>query len=136
MWDEASNDNLAKAWNQLLSESPHDSSEVSTPDDEERDDEMEMTAVLGQDLQDTVVERLDSDFADPGHQILGDAEIVADTLEISNNEESGEELEIEQTAITPDEASQVLDTSLKWLETQLHQSTLLTLGAHAQRGLL
>ena len=101
-WSEATNDSLAKAWKQLLSESPDDSSEVSTPNDEERDDEEEMTAVLGQDLQDAVVEWLDSDCAHPGHQILDDEEIVADTLEISNNEESDEEEEIEQTKITPD----------------------------------
>ena len=46
-WNEATNDSLAKAWKQLLSESPDDSSEVSTPNDEERDDEVEMTAVWG-----------------------------------------------------------------------------------------
>ena len=119
-WNEASSDSLAKAWKQLLPETPTtpESSEISTQDDEGSNDEMEMTAALGQDIQDTVAEWLDSDLADPGHQITDDEEIVADTLKTNNDEESDEEEGIEESTVTPHEAFRALDTSLSRLESQ------------------
>ena len=119
-WNEASSDSLAKAWKQLLPETPMtpESSEISTQDDEGSYDEMEMAAALGQDIQDTVAKWLDSDLADPGHQIADDEEIVADTLKTNNDEESDEEEGIEESTVTPHEAFRALDTSLRWLESQ------------------
>ena len=72
-WNKASTDSLAKAWKQLLPESPDDtpeSSEDSTQDDEGWSDEVGMAAALGPDVQDTVAEWLDSDLNDLGHKSL------------------------------------------------------------------
>ena len=125
-WNETSNQNLRKAWKVLL---PSDSTCGSAIDDSEDASEDSDLRTLFNDLGYVEgdpswrhpEEWLSEDVADPGHQILSDAEIIATVAdEISDHSsDSNEGVEIQRSGkVTHSQAYDALATVLEWLEEQ------------------
>ena len=111
-WKEASNDSLRKAWRNLL---PEPEAEDDTVYVEDVDDLTVTAACLGPEA-----EWMNADVNEPGHQIMDDDEIVAEMVasEDDDEDESDEEESAADPSITPAEAFDALEITLRWLESQ------------------
>jgi len=122
-WQEASNDSIRKSWKKLLPDDVSETSETSdtTASCDEVNDDTDIVPSIGSELEEDVTEWMESDNADPGHQILDDDEIVADLqqLEEEHSDDSEDEDPVEDShPITPQEAFDALNVTLQWLESQ------------------
>ena len=117
-WEEATNDSLRKAWQNLLPE-PTGDSEIAGSEqlDAEVDEMPDSLNSLG---PDAVSQWMEADSNEPGHEMMTDNEIVAEL--IATDEEGDSSDEDEDMAVpppvTPSAAFDALDTSLRWLESQ------------------
>ena len=116
-WEEASTDSLCKAWRKLLPET-----EVNDLEDEDTNlpgSDVEVAAQLGEDTQEAVAQWMVADINEPGHQVLNDDDIVAELLDGDDQdkeESSGEEDAAEETKVSPSDAFNALQVTLRWLE--------------------
>ena len=117
VWEEASSSSLCKVWCNLLPESDTDEGVFDVPYSPIAD-VVQTAAPLGKDIQDAVVEWMEADISEPGHQVLDDNEIVAEMLECEedHHEESSDEEATTIPHVTASEAFDALDVTLCWLE--------------------
>lgn len=145
-WAEGSESSLGKAWKKLLPPTdeavdapPADEVTASSSTEGDAGAEMDELQVLSRQLAhknapEDFTEWLTTEDTDPGHQILDDDEILDETVAAHNNvsvgdvsdDGSDEELAVDDT-VTPAQAFDALDVSLRWLESQRVEGTHLLL---------